>query len=340
MVRSIGTSRVFLAYSLLLVGLGTLYFIASDVSNYSANSFFAIAITIDFTLFLPLVYLLLIRKSNIPNVTVVPVFVLCLAVAFYSIPAQFQGAIQWVELWVLPIVELSVLSFVGFKFYQIRKAFKGTVGNQKLDAYDAMVLACEKAFPGIAGKLLASELSMLYYGFLTWKKPVYQSNEFSIHKKSGVLVILAFIIGLVIVETGVIHLLVQNWNSTVAWILTILSIYSGMQVFGFLKSIPRRPIKFSESSLYLRFGIMSSVEIPYSMIEAAELNKKELSEETDIVELSPLGILGGGHNILIRSTNPLHLQKLFGMKKAFSEIVFFVDEPERFLEDLDTRKSS
>ena len=167
MVRTAGFVRVFLAYSLLIVGLVVLYFLASDPSHYAAHYLFEIAITVDFAFLLPLVYLLLIRRSSIPNVTVLPIFALSMVLAFYSIPAQYQGAIQWVELWVLPMVELSVLSFVGYKFYQIRKACKGSVNAEESDPYDAMVMACEKAFPGVAGRLLTLELSMLYYGLLT-----------------------------------------------------------------------------------------------------------------------------------------------------------------------------
>jgi hypothetical protein len=79
---------------------------------------------------------------------------------------------------------------------------------------------------------------------------------------------------------------------------------------------------------------MSSVDVPFSSIESVVLNKKELPDHTDIVKLSPLGMLGGGHNLLLRTREELQLKKLFGINKYFKEIVFFVDDQEGFLAEL------
>lgn len=336
MIKAIQQPRILAAFLFMGLALGGLHFLGSVSSLYHQHPFFAVAISIDFTLVLPLVYLLFIRKTSIPKVTVVPVFIVCLVVAIKSIPMDAQYVLRWVKFWVLPLVELSVLSFVGYKFYLLRKAFKQQ--NRKvIDFYDALQEACNQAFPGLAGKLLASELSMLYYSFIAWGKPSYQENEFTIHKQSGVLVVLSFIIGLVVIETGVLHLLLQEWNAIVAWVLTGLSVYSGFQIFGFIKSIPRRPVLVSEDSIQLRFGMMAQVDVPFTAVKRVDLFKKELPEGSPIVELSPLGPLSGGHNARITLKRQLTLEKLFGRRKNFEEIVFFVDDAEQFVELVNKR---
>ena len=89
----------------------------------------------------------------------------------------------------------------------------------------------------------ATEVTVFYYGFINWKTRETNVNEFTYHKKSGTPDLSYAFIGIIdLVETIAIHFLLTRWSFIAAWILTALSISTGIQVFGFAKSVTQRPI--------------------------------------------------------------------------------------------------
>lgn len=80
----------------------------------------------------------------------------------------------------------------------------------------------------------------------------------------------------------VLHILLTKWSSLAAWILTFLSIYSGIQIFGFLQSIIKRPISIENGKLFLRYGITNEAIIDLKDIGSLEISYKdiELNKET------------------------------------------------------------
>jgi hypothetical protein len=302
-------------------------------------SLLAIPVTIDFLLLMPLGYLWLIWRTSIPKFTVIPVFVGALALAFFLLPTQFHTPLNWVHTWLLPVVELVVLSIVGRKVYFLSQQVKNQKKAGSLDMYDIFRSACNRVFPGRVGSFLAMELATFYYGFFTWRSPTPNHLQYTSYRKSGMIAVLSMLIGLVLIETFVLHILIAQWSKGTAIFLTLVSIYTGLQIFGFLKSIKRRTIELGDNQLHLKLGVLSEVSINYEEISDLSLYKKDLEEETDIVEFSPLGMLGGGHNILLHLDRTYDLQKLYGFKKSFKALVFWVDEPESFLENVRGRIS-
>jgi hypothetical protein len=300
-------------------------------------SLLAIPVTIDFLLLLPLGYLWMIWKTSIPKFTVIPVFVVALALAFFLLPTQFHAPLNWVQTWFLPVVELVVLSIVGRKIYTLSLQVKKQKKAGSLDMYDIFKSACNRVFPGRIGSFLAMELATFYYVFFTWRSPALNHLQYTSYRKSGIIAVLSMLIGLVLIETFVLHILIAQWSKGTATFLTLVSIYTGLQVFGFLKSIKRRTIELGDNQLHLKLGVLSEVSINYEDISDLLLYKKDLEEVTDIVEFSPLGMLGGGHNILLNVNRAYDLQKLYGFKKSFKGLVFWVDEPEGFLENVRER---
>ena len=67
------------------------------------------------------------------------------------------------------------------------------------------------------------------------------------------------------IETFAIHLLLLKWSETAAWILTGISIYTAIQVFGLAKSITQRPIviKYLALDRSLMYPL-TNLPIPYT----------------------------------------------------------------------------
>jgi len=79
------------------------------------------AITADLLLTIPFVYLLIIRKINIPKTTDVPVMIVGLLIGSYFIPPESQAYLNLFKTWALPVIELTILIYV---FLKVQNAIK------------------------------------------------------------------------------------------------------------------------------------------------------------------------------------------------------------------------
>ncbi|MBD0404058.1 hypothetical protein [Flammeovirga sp. EKP202] len=297
------------------------------------NSTLNLAITLDLLLTVPFVYFLLIRKSTIPKTTVVPIMVLGAFIGSYYLPKEDQVYIELFKNWVLPIIELSIMALV---FIKVRKATKTyqKLKNTSPDFYDTLKTVCSEILPQKLVLPFSTEIAVMYYGFIHWKKRTLHQNEFSYHKKSGSAALLGALIMMIAVETIAFHLLLSQWSTTAAWVLTVLSIYTGIQFFGFAKSLSQRPIAINEKALVLRYGMINEAQIPFSDIETVILSKKALPKDKMTKRLSLLGELES-HNVILQLKNVNTLMGLYGIKKKFTTIAFHIDNPAEFKEKID-----
>ncbi|MGH1385679.1 hypothetical protein [Kordia sp.] len=307
--------------------IGTYFFIKSPyfLENSSTLTF---AVSADLLLTIPIVYFLLIRKTSIPKTTVVPMMIIGLAIGFFSLPEANQEYLQLFKTWFLPVIEVGVASFI---IYKVRKAvlFHRKQENKSLDFFTALKTTCAEILPKPAVVPFATEISIFYYGFVYWKRRKLAENEFSNHKESSSLALFFILIVIVAIEIVPIHILLAKWSEVAAWILTILSAYSGLQIFGFAKSLMKRPIAVENDRVLLRYGVMQEAEIPIEDIKKITLTTKEFDKEENITRLSLLGEIEG-HNVLIETHNEQIVHGLFGIKKTFTKIALHVDKKGEF----------
>ncbi|WP_062056915.1 hypothetical protein [Aquimarina longa] len=301
---------------------------------YEVNpSILSIGISIDLLFTIPLIYYTLIRKKNIPKTTSIPLSVVGMIIGFYSIPLEHQFILQWVKTWIFPFVEIGIAIYV---LYNVRKAIKKYKINatQRLDFFSILKKTCAEILPTRIASLLAMELAICYYGFIYWKKRALQKNEYSYHKNNGTISLLVAFIGIIGIETYILHIFLSKWSIIAAWVASILSIYSSIQIFGFLKSILKRPISIDKNTLYLRYGILNETQIDLHAIESVEISTKDIEFNSETRKLSPLGELEG-HNIII-TLNKVHiLTGLYGTSKTFKTIAFFIDNKAQFKTELE-----
>ena len=295
----------------------------------------SIGITMDLILTTPLVYFLLIRKKNIPKITVVPVFILGIVICSLIIPTENQSLLEWVKTWVFPLVELGVVVFIIYKVRTTLKIYK-SYSSDNLDFFEVLKKTCKEVVPNKFATFLAMEIAVFYYGFIYWKKRVINENEYTYHKNSGIIGLLLGLLLIVSVETYVLHVLLLKWSHIAAWIASGVSIYSGIQVLGFLKSITKRPIVIANQKLYLRYGILSEAIVDIDNIESIEITSKDIEFDKETRKLSPLGELDQ-HNVLISLKNEDVLQGFYGIKRSYKRLAVFIDEKEQFKTELESR---
>lgn len=332
MDKTFNIQKSLIIFGIPLFIIGIMILIAKS-SIFSVNpSSLSIGITVDLLLTVPLVYFLLIRKTSIPKTTVVPFLIVGIVICSLILPAENQYYLNLFKIWVLPIVELSILSFV---IYNIRKAIKDYKinKNESFDFFTTLKNICYKTLPKGPVMPVATEIAVFYYGFIYWKKRKLKSNEFTYHKDSGTITLLVAIIFIVAIESVTFHILLTKWNNTVAWIFTFLSIYSGIQIFGFLKSMLKRPISIENNKLYLRYGIMTESIIDIENIESIELSSKDIETNKETRKLSFLGELES-HNVIIRLKEEETLIGLYGISKKFKILALHVDNKIEFRDQI------
>ncbi|MFK7934317.1 MAG: hypothetical protein AB8G22_12465 [Saprospiraceae bacterium] len=295
----------------------------------------ATGITLDLVVTLPIVWFLLIRKTDIPKITVASSFILGLVIASYILPAEQQTLLALIKKVAFPLVETGVLLFVFYTFRKTWKAFK-TEKNVRPEFYTALTTATQQVLPGRVGILLATEIAVVYYGIIAWRKHLLAANEYHYHKKSGIILVLYVFIGLLAGETFAMHILVEKWSPTVAWVLTGLSVYSAFQIIALTRSMSRRPIIMDKENdtLYLRYGFFSEATIKISDIERVEMTARSLPADQGLVELTPLGMLDSHNLVLHLKSDDNTLNSLYGRKSTFRGIAIYVDEKQRFVEEL------
>jgi len=295
------------------------------------NPDLAMGITYDLTLTAPLVYLFLIRKKKIPNITVVPLFVVGVILASFLLPDHQKFHLELVKAYLLPAMELTSFSFILYKVYHTVKAFKSTP-NRNSDFYLILKQSAIKVvgYPTIAN-VFTSEIAMLYYALFTWKKKNKPTNGFTNFKENGITALLGVIIFIILIETFIIHILLMKWNDTVAWVLTISSGYAAMQILGHLKAISRRYSAIEGNKLHLKYGLFGDVEIPLKDIEEVKLTSKDIEDKSRQVAKLALFKNIESHNVAIFLSKKLRVEKAYGISKECDAILLHIDNNEELV---------
>jgi hypothetical protein len=334
MTKTINLSRTIILFVIPLSLLAILIVLMKS-SFTVGNDLLNLALTADLLLTIPLVYYLLIRKTTIPKTTVIPVMILGLIIGSYFMPQENQSYLILFKVWALPLIEFAVLTYVIFKVRSALKTYKTKTGSTT-DFFTALKSTCSEILPKQLVVPLATEIAIIYYGFFHWKTLHLEENEFTYHKKSGTPALFGALILAIGVETIAFHFLLARWNELGAWVLTALSIYASLQVFGFAKSLSKRPISINHDSLVLKYGILNEVELPFSNISSIEYSSKPLVKSKLTTTLSPLG-QAEKHNVVVQLKNEQIATGIYGLKKRFSVIGFHVDNPIGFKKQFDSK---
>lgn len=290
-------------------------------------------ITVDLLLLIPLLYFFCIRKTSIPNTTVLPVLVLCVVTASIILPVENQYYLGLFKVWILPFLELAVF---GYAIYNLQKGIAVFKKNNvaSVDFYRALKHTCTTIFPKGIANFFVVEIAVFYYGFFRWKNTSLTQNEFSYHKNGGSVGLLFAAILLIIIETAVFHVLLLKWSIIAAFVLTCLSIYSGVQILGFLKSMLHRPIRLEGDMLYLNYGILNETKIDVKSIKSIEITSKAIDFDDATMNFSFLE----SHNMLITLHTENTLYGIYGIQRNYTALACYIDNKEAFKESVESVK--
>ncbi|MGH1338174.1 MAG: hypothetical protein ACRBFS_18775 [Aureispira sp.] len=317
------------SYYLFLLPLLALLVVVGMMYYRPLDSTLAIGITLDLVVTIPCLYLLAIHYQNIPKRTVVPVVLLGVLLGSWMLPVEQQVYLNYIKNYVLPVVELGVLSFIVYKVYQTKQLYQQ---GEERDFYSRLLQVTKALFPERVSHFLAAELSVPYYCFWVWKTPRLTDQEFAYHQKSGSVALLGAFFMLLMVETFALHLLIQLWSPLVAWILTGLSGYSLLQLISLMKSMAQRPIILTADQLHLKYGTLGELLTTVENIQQVTPYER-LQHDDFLPRLAALGRLETP-NVYLEFKRPVVLVGAFGKVQEVTRLLLFVDEQEAFIERL------
>ena len=119
-----------------------------------------------------------------------------------------------------------------------------------------------------------------------------------------------------------------------AWTLTAVSMYTVIQLMGFLKSIALRPIAIKENKVFLRYGILSEAIVDIQNIESVEITSKTIEFDKLTRRLSPFGKMEG-HNVVLRLKTESIVSGLYGLNSNFKALALHIDNKDEFKRQVD-----
>ena len=295
---------------------------------------FSKAILADLLITAPLAYYLLIRKTTISKISVLRVFMAGVVIAGLLLSKNDSQIFSIIKRWVSPAIEVSLIGFIVWKFYTAKK----DIGRSNLSSVDFLV-QCRAILGSVFGNekaaaIIASEVAVFYYAFCRKEKDVRNAVRFTSYKENGIILILGTFLCLFIIETVGMHFVFQLWNRIAAWILTILSFYTCVQLFAHIRSLKIRSTLLLNNELFIRNGILGGdTMLRLQNIEhISKINKPVPGK--DVVKI---GLVNGleKNNIAIYLKEPVSVIKAFGIKKTARVILISIDNCEVFMQALE-----
>ena len=289
----------------------------------------ASALTLDMTVTVPaLVYWLLVRRRRLPWIALVPAFVAGYAVAAVTIPAAHHQLLDALRYVVIP-AELLLVSWLGVR---ARRALTSAGEGDFATRFRAV--ARETLEHRVPADVLTTEVAVLYHAFRPVGRSPDQESEFTVHREVGYA---GVVIGLgmaVVVEAVALHALLGQWSSTVAWILSGLSVYALVWLIGDYRALAARPIRLDRTRLALRVGLRWEAEIPLRSIVA--IGGPPAVSETPSASTLVASVLGRP-NLRLWLAEPIEVTGMYGLRRHADEIQLRVDRVAGLREALTAR---
>lgn len=287
----------------------------------------AVGITLDLVVVIPaLYYFMVLRPGKSSPLYLVPCFAACVALAARLIPAaEHQTLLSLKRL--SPMLEVLVLAALASRFREFCRSYCAAKSSAVYFT-DALFSGFQKALSDRAVFIIAFvEFFLIYFSFAGWflKPPAANAGQrqFTYHKKSGYVSIMGILLFVLIVETFALHMIVMRWSVLIAWILTVLSLYSALWLVGDYHAIRVHPIIITPERLYLRTGLRWRADIPMENVEGVEIGSAKNPKAPDYLRAS---ILWPRATLILKT--PVEIHGLFGRKKKASRIGLSVDDPE------------
>ena len=311
------------------------------------------AMLADLLLTAPIVYWLLVRKTGVPAISVIPICLVGFLFAGVAFPEAQQEMVKTIRSWILPLMEVGVLVYLGVIVHRAASSIKTQ------DSFDRKV-RIENAARQIFGhhriaSIVAAEFTMIYYLF-RWPAVGEKMADrmevpkgatvFSYHKDSGMTALWLALMVVVLVELTVVHVLLAQWSMLAAWLASLSSVYIATMIIAQMRAIRCRPIFIHGGYLHIVNGMFRLTKISLSSIASFEItgNDPELTTTADEVASAkddlPLNCsVPVSHNVILKLHEKCTAELLYGATRRFQIAALHVDDPRLFADAVSAGQS-
>lgn len=311
--------------AILSIGLFLMHHVPVEKRDIVASGFlFDIVVT-----FPVVYYLLVIRPLKLRKWRIIFVFSLCCIVAYFVLPAHQRS-------YILQIRKLLAVAELGMTIYLVIKASKIRGEYKRLQAtFPDIGYNLNKSMTAVLGnsiyvKIVASELTILRFGLLCWKKPRQtreNSTRYTVYKESNYPVVIGVILFASMIEITCLHLLLMHYSKVAALIFTILSLYGTIFIVSDLSAIVKSPVLIMNDRLLLRTGLRWRAMIDRNDIDLVKRIKDNFEPGKDCFKGA---ILKNSANVLIEFKQPVEIERIYRKSILTNAIVMSVDQPDDF----------
>ncbi|BAU52325.1 hypothetical protein [Mucilaginibacter gotjawali] len=315
-----------IAFAIFIGGAFMLHFVPAQAKDKIADGLMA-----DFLVTFPAAYyFIIVRRLKTRPRSMVLVISLCCLAGYVLLPQHQRDYILQVRK-LTSVIELLFIIYCITKFNKIRAAYKSEELLFADPIYNLRTAMAAVLGDSVPVKVLASEMAMLRYGLLCWKKEkscINNSITFSTHKESGYIAIWCIILVAVTVEMIAVHLALQKWSHVAANILTLLTLYSIIFLIADLSAILKRKVLVNGDKLILRTGLRWRATTNTGNISTI---KKITFDNHATDTCYKGGAIKSNCNLLITFKQPVMVEKLYGSGKEFDSILMGIDDADGFM---------
>ncbi|WP_270181282.1 beta-carotene 15,15'-monooxygenase [Alkalihalobacillus sp. CinArs1] len=185
-------------------------------------------------------------------------------------------------------------------------------------------------------RIFVSEILMFYYAFFSWKKSADETN-FTLHKKSSLIMIHIMTIHAIAIETIGLHWWLHEQSASISLVLLILNVYSIAFLVGEIQAIRLNPARIESERLYLSLGLTKRMIVSLDEIESITVDRASLDSAID--KKTTIAFIAKDFEevkpeLILELKNPCKATHLFGIQKSYTRVALRIDEHHEFLNRL------
>jgi hypothetical protein len=136
-----------------------------------------------------------------------------------------------------------------------------------------------------------------------------------------------------VIETAAVHLLVQRWSPSVAWVLFVLDLYTLLFLVAHLHAVRLRPTILTAEALLIRIGLMWQMRVDRYKVTSVRCIT-EVPTDSGLLNLArPLVT---DPNLLLTFVEPVTITGIYGMQRTVRCVALYVDRPAELVQILDS----
>ena len=189
----------------------------------------------------------------------------------------------------------------------------------------ALDIALRAAIPvPLLASVLATEIATVWLALTGWFRSA--PGGFTMHRRSGVVLILGVLSVLSVIEAVAMHLILIRVAPTLAIVLSALSAYGLIWLIGSAHAVRLTPLRFTPAGVVIERGALRRVTVPRDAIASAAPIAIGVSDAIDLSYTDP--------NVLLTLHTPVEVHGPFGRRRSSSKLLLSIDDRDAFLAQL------